>query len=50
MKEYNVEVVEGETIISYEENGFRVSFGEHSGNLDYEEYIAFLAQLEAEKN
>jgi hypothetical protein len=39
MKQYNVEVFNGETVIWYEENGHRFSFTEDETNSDYQTYL-----------
>ena len=39
---YNVENLDGETIIWYEENGSRISFGENPANSDYQAYLESL--------
>lgn len=36
---YNVETMDGETVIWYEENGHRYSFGVDPANSDYQRYL-----------
>jgi hypothetical protein len=38
-KEYNVEEINGYTIIWYEEDGRRISFGADPANSDYQRYL-----------
>ena len=38
-KEYNVEEINGYTIIWYEEDGRRISFGADPANSDYQAYL-----------
>ena len=38
-KQYNVEDLNGETVIWYEENGFRYSFTTDPANSDYQAYL-----------
>jgi hypothetical protein len=38
-KEYNIEEINGITVIWYEENGVRYSFGTDPGNTDYQAYL-----------
>jgi hypothetical protein len=47
-RQYNVEEINGQTIIWYEENGFRYSFTEDPSNSDYQQYLAWLENPEAE--
>ena len=42
MKKYNVEEVAGFTVIWYEEDGIRHSFGQDPANSDYQEYLKSL--------
>jgi hypothetical protein len=46
MKEYNLEQFLNQTIIWYEDDGFRVSFTEDINNPDYQEYLASLEATE----
>lgn len=41
-RQYTVEEYDGQTIISYEENGFKVSFGTNPANADYQAYLKSL--------
>jgi hypothetical protein len=41
-REYKVEVISGSKIISYEENGFLISFNENPDNSEYQQYLASL--------
>jgi hypothetical protein len=41
-REYKVEVISGTTVISYEENGFLISFNENPDNSEYQQYLASL--------
>jgi hypothetical protein len=42
MKKYNVEKVLNNTVIWYEEDGYRYSFMADSGHPEYEEYLKSL--------
>ena len=39
MRKYNVEEIMGKTIIWYEEDGVRTSFGTDPANSDYQAYL-----------
>jgi hypothetical protein len=39
-KQYNVEEIMGQTVIWYEEDGVRYSFGINPDNSDYQAYLA----------
>jgi hypothetical protein len=41
-RKYKVEVISGSKIISYEENGFLISFNENPDNSEYQQYLASL--------
>jgi hypothetical protein len=41
-REYKVEVISGSKIISYEENGYLISFNENPENTEYQQYLASL--------
>ena len=47
-REYKVEEIDGQTIISYEENGAKVSFGTNPANSDYQRYLRWLENPDAE--
>jgi len=48
MKKYNVEIFEGETIVWYETEGRRISFGvTDPANSDYAEYLRYTQWVEA---
>jgi hypothetical protein len=49
-RKYNIETLDGKEIIWYEENGFRVSFGADPANSDYQRYLRWLENPEAEEN
>lgn len=40
MRKYNVEEIMGSTVIWYEEEGVRYSFGTDATNSDYQAYLA----------
>ena len=42
MKNYNVEELNGQTVIWYEEDGVRYSFGTDPANSDYQAYLKSL--------
>ena len=42
MRIYNKEIYQGQEIIWYEENGFRISFHANPANSDYQEYLKSL--------
>jgi hypothetical protein len=42
MRKYNVEEFMGTTVIWYEEDGVRTSFGTNPDNPDYQEYLKSL--------
>jgi hypothetical protein len=44
MKNYNVEEINGFTVIWYEENGSRYSFGTDPANSDYQEYLKWVEE------
>ena len=50
MKNYQVQETEFGQIISYEQNGFLISFGEDPANSDYAEYLRYTAWVEAGNN
>lgn len=41
---YYITNIFGRTIIYYEQNGVRVSFGEYPDNTDYQAYLAWIAE------
>jgi hypothetical protein len=43
-KQYNVEELNGQTVIWYEENGYRYSFGIDPSNSDYQAYLKSLEE------
>jgi len=44
MKNYNVQEINGNTVIWYEENGVRCSFGTDPTNSDYQAYLKSLEE------
>ena len=51
MKNYQViETPSGNTVIQYEENGFLVSIPKDPANSDYQRYLAWLENPEAEQS
>jgi hypothetical protein len=50
MKQYNVEEFMGRTIIWYEEDNIRYSFGQDSANPDYQAYLDWLENPQAEQS
>jgi hypothetical protein len=41
-REYKVEIIAGSKVISYEENGYLISFNENPDNSEYQQYLASL--------
>jgi hypothetical protein len=41
--QYYTTTVFGNTVIYYDQNGFRTSFGEYPDNTDYQAYLVWLA-------
>lgn len=50
MKSYNVEEIQGETIIWYETDNRRISFGTNPSNSDYAEYLRYTTWVDEGKN
>ncbi len=44
MRKYNVEEIMGTTVIWYEEDGVRTSFGTDPANSDYQAYLKYLEE------
>jgi hypothetical protein len=49
-RQYNVVEVSGQTVIWYEENGVRYSFLPDPANSDYQRYLRWLENPDAEEN
>lgn len=47
--QYNVEELMGQTVIWYEKDGFRYSFGTDPANSDYQRYLRWLENPDAEE-
>ena len=50
MREYNGIESNGKTVIWYEENGFRYSFMADEGNSDYQRYLRWLENPDADES
>jgi hypothetical protein len=50
MREYNKTTTESGDVIWYEENGYRFSFPADESNADYQRYLRWLEDPEAEEN
>jgi hypothetical protein len=49
-RQYNVENIMGNEVIWYEENGMRYSFTADPANSDYQRYLLWLENPEAEQS
>jgi hypothetical protein len=49
-REYKVTQHPNHKVISYEENGFHISFMDDPANSDYQRYLAWLENPEAEQS
>ena len=50
IRQYNVEEINGTTVIWYEEGNCRISFLADESNSDYQRYLRWLEDPEAEEN